>query len=232
MEALSTLDKEILELLEENEDVGEDEIASEIEESCSLRAAIKTKILAIDALLAPNPAPASPPPAQQTVETASRPRNVRAKLPKLEVKKFKGHIHEWQEFWDSFESSIHRNESLSEVDKFSYLRGLIEGPAKATIAGFALTSANYRAAVELLERRFGKKTAIRRAHINELLKVAPVYGEKDTTRIRTLYDTVETHYRGLVALGVDEETYSSIVVPAILEKLPESLRLTITRGRE
>ena len=62
--------------------------------------------------------------------------------------------------------------------------------------------------------------------------MAPVYGEKDTTRERTLYDTVETHYRGLVALGVDEETYSSIVVPAILEKLPESLRLTITRGRE
>ena len=62
--------------------------------------------------------------------------------------------------------------------------------------------------------------------------MAPVYGEKDTTRERTLYDTVETHYRGLVALGVDEETYSSIVVPAILEKLPEYLRLTITRGRE
>ena len=35
----------------------------------------------------------------------------------------------------------------------------------------------------------------------------------------------------LAALGVDEETYSSIVVPAILEKLTESLRLTITRGQ-
>ena len=47
-----------------------------------------------------------------------------------------------------------------------------------------------------------------------------------------MYDTIETHYRGLVALSVDEETYCSIVVRAILEKLPESLRLTITRGQD
>lgn len=43
---------------------------------------------------------------------------------------------------------------------------------------------------------------------------------------------VETHYRGLVATGVEERTYSSIVVPSILEKLPDTLRLTITRGEE
>ena len=71
LEALSTLNKEILELLKANEDIGEDKITSEMEESCSLRAAIKTKILAINALLVPNPAPASPQLAQQPLETAS-----------------------------------------------------------------------------------------------------------------------------------------------------------------
>ena len=73
-------------------------------------------------------------------------------LLKLEVTKFNGRIHELQEFWDSFESSIHKIKSLSEVNTFSYLRGLIGGPPKATIVGFELTSANYKAAVELLER--------------------------------------------------------------------------------
>lgn len=72
-------------------------------------------------------------------------KKAKAKLPKLEVKKFGGRIHEWQEFWDSSESAIHSNGSLSNVDKFSYLRGLLEGPAKASIAGFALTKANYNA---------------------------------------------------------------------------------------
>jgi hypothetical protein len=155
-----------------------------------------------------------------------------ARLPKLEVRKFDGKIHEWQEFWDNFKSAIHNNTRLSDVDKFSYLRGLIEGPAKATIAGFSLTAENYAAAVELLERRFGKKVAIERAHVSQLLKVSPVYGEKDVRGLRILHDTVETHYRGLCALKVDENTYSGIVVPTLLEKIPDSVRLTITRGEE
>jgi hypothetical protein len=152
------------------------------------------------------------------------------RLPKLEVRKFDGKIHEWQEFWDSFKSAIHNNTRLSDVDKFSYLRGLTEGPAKATIAGFSLTAENYAAAVELLELRFGKKVAIERAHVSQLLKVPPVYGEKDVRGLRILHDTVETHYRGLCALKVDENTYSGIVVPTLLEKIPDSVRLTISRG--
>lgn len=156
----------------------------------------------------------------------------KVRLPKLEVRKFDGKLHEWQEFWDSFESAIHRNESLEDVDKFSYLRGLLVGPARSAIAGFALTSANYESAVELLNKRYGKKTAIQRAHVNELLNAQPVFNERDAPRLRSLYDFLETKYRALQALGVDESTYSAIVVPSILEKLPHSLRLTITRGKE
>ena len=43
---------------------------------------------------------------------------------------------------------------------------------------------------------------------------------------------VESHYRGLVAIGVEKQMYSGIVVLSILEKLPDTLRLTITRGGE
>lgn len=36
----------------------------------------------------------------------------------------------------------------------------------------------------------------------------------------------------MCALKVDERAYSAIVVPAILQKLPENIRLTITRGSD
>ena len=49
-------------------------------------------------------------------------KRVNVRLPKLELKTFSGKIHEFQEIWDSFESAIHDNESLSKVDKFKYLR--------------------------------------------------------------------------------------------------------------
>ena len=111
---------------------------------------------------------------------------VRAKLPKLEVKKINGKLSEWQEFWDSFESAIHQNDGLSNVNKFSYLRSLLLEPAKSAIGGFALTSANYEAALELLKKRYGKKIVVQRALVNELLSAHPVFNEGDTLRLRSL----------------------------------------------
>ena len=49
--------------------------------------------------------------------------------------------------------------------------------------------------------------------------------------MRGMYDFAETKYRALEALGVDQSTYSAIVVPSLLEKMPEQLRLTIRRGQ-
>ena len=155
-----------------------------------------------------------------------------AKLPKLEVKKFSGKMQEWQEFWDSFESTIDSNKSLSAVDKFANLRSLIVEPARSTIAGFALTSANYTAAVEVLKKKYGKETAIQRAHVNDPLNLPPVFNHKDTPRLRKLYDSCESHFRGLKALGVDASTFSAVVLPAVLNRLPEAFRLTITRGTD
>jgi hypothetical protein len=46
-----------------------------------------------------------------------------------------------------------------------------------------------------------------------------------------LYDRCEANNRALKALGVNEDSYSAIVVPTIMEKLPEQFRLTIARGQ-
>ena len=73
---------------------------------------------------------------------------------------------------------------------------------------------------------------MQRAYINELLNVKPVFNANDTERLRKFFDTVETNFRGLEALGVEKETYSEIVVPTVLNKLPEVVRLTITRDKE
>ncbi|XP_014678805.1 PREDICTED: uncharacterized protein LOC106818628 [Priapulus caudatus] len=226
------LDEEILEIMSEKEDM---DIEVEVEEAGTFRVEVQDMISRIHGWqLVPNEREEQGATEQPVSELrpVSSARAVRPKLPKLEVRKFNGKVHEWQGFWDCYESAIHGNECLSDVDKFTYLRGLVEEPAKSAIAGFALTSANYQAAVELLKERYGKKNIIQRAHVNELLNIAPVFSERDTVRLRGLCDTVETHYRGLKALGLPEETYSSIVVPAIMEKIPVPLRLTVTRGRE
>ena len=157
---------------------------------------------------------------------------VQAKLPKFEVQKFGGNISEWQEFWDSFEGAIAKNATLAEVDKFSYWRGLLVKPAWSAIVQFALTLANYKVATDFLKKRYGKKTAIQRAYINDLLNMEPIYSERDTNQLRMMFDFAETKHPALKACGVGQDSYSAIVVHSLLEKLPEQLHLTITREED
>ena len=148
------------------EDV-EARIKKEIEDSNGVREEINQLILGLEEVLAPTGATnpqqmnvvmqsqsenATPSPSQQHIP--------KVKLPKLEMKKFSGRPQDWQEFWDSFQSSIDKSESLSTVDKFAYLRSLVQEPARSTIAGFALTSANYGAAVQALKKCYGKEITI------------------------------------------------------------------------
>ena len=53
---------------------------------------------------------------------------------------------------DSFEASIH-NTSLSEIEKFSYLKSLLKGPALEPISGMKMDNANYQQAIEILKKR-------------------------------------------------------------------------------
>ena len=38
------------------------------------------------------------------------------RLPRLELNKFDGNIPKWQEFWDTFESKIHKNNNQQNID--------------------------------------------------------------------------------------------------------------------
>ena len=158
-----------------------------------------------------------------SVTDVSSAKSVRVRLPKLEIQKFDRKIESWQEFWHSFKSSVDENPALSDVDKFSYLRGPLKGQARDSISGYALTSVNYKSTKEQLQKRYGRSNVIQKTHIRELLKLQPVHSDRDPSRLRALYDATETHHRGLQALDVPQESYSSIVVPAIIDKLPETV---------
>ena len=77
----------------------------------------------------------------------------------------------WQPFWDSFESAVHKNSTVSNVDKFSYLKGLLDGPAASSIAGVALTDGNYNTAQDLLKNRFANPQSLISSHMDALLKL-------------------------------------------------------------
>ena len=97
------------------------------------------------------------------------------------------------------------NATLADVDKFSYLRGLLIKLARSAIAGFSLTSVNYKAATGLLKRSYGKRTAIQRTHIKDLMNIEPIYSERDAHWLRALCDFAEIKHRALEPLGVTKK---------------------------
>ena len=241
---LRKLDDEILELISENDDEDGSRCMAEIDDAGQFLQKIDTSLMKLKNNLKVSRQPQAPPShvnlqRQDSVlsndsldssVSSTKFNKVRAKLPKLELKKFSGRPIDWPEFWDGFRSAVHENEELSEVDKFAYLRHYMEESAKKVISGFSLTERNYCIALDLLKERFAQPTLIKRAHINELLNASPVFNEKNIGRLRDLCDGLETHYRALQAIGVDEDSYSTIVVPVIMDKIPDAVKLNMIRN--
>jgi hypothetical protein len=164
---LTPLDAEVLEL------TPDDDIETEIDHADQYQENIRRTLSKLNkALLAatapipreplrldPTPPPPIAPPTGHPV--SSDPRTVtppvhgtKVKLPKLTLPHFNGNLTKWTAFRGSYESA---NDALSEVDKFNYLRSLLEGPAFEAIRGLTLSSANYQDAISLLKKRFGNR---------------------------------------------------------------------------
>ena len=229
LETLKTLDNEIIDLIEDETALGE-----EIEQADAFKETIYAAMIRIEKFPI-----ASAPPAERRShapgETDPRERpeiaisRSRARLPKLTLRSFNGDITKWTSFWDSFESAIHINRDLSDIDRFNYLNSLLERTARDAVSGLTLTSANYHEAISILKKRFGSKQQIISKHMDILLNVDPVTSSHAVKALRQLYDLVESHIRSLKSLGVAPENYGSLLSPVLLNKLPTDLRLIVSR---
>ena len=90
------------------------------------------------------------------------------RLPKINMMSFDGDIMKWTQFWDLFERNIDRNTTLSDVNKFQYMKGLLSGQAANVIAHLLITEENYRPAVDALKQRYGHPSLLKGSHIAAL----------------------------------------------------------------
>lgn len=65
--------------------------------------------------------------------------------------------------------------------------------------------------------------------MDNLLQLPVVGSVNDLKGIRQLYEKIEIHIRGLQALGVEAQQHGSLLVPVLLSKVPQELRLIISR---
>lgn len=238
VEVLTPLDAEILELTPDDDIEAEIDHADQYQENIqrTLSKLSKALLAVIEPTHPRLPPPATPPTGAAvtidppTKEATTPPAHgTKVKLPKLTLPHFGGNPTRWTAFWDSYESAIHGNDELSEVDKFNYLRSLLEGSAFEAVRGLTLSAANYQDAISILKKRFGNRQLIVSKHMEILLNIDPVTSDQNLRGLRRLYNDVEANTRSLKALGVQPEAYGTMLASVLLGKLPTDLRLIVSR---
>jgi hypothetical protein len=148
-------------------------------------------------------------------------------LPKLQLPKFDGNYLKWTGFIDAFTSAVDKDSSLENIQKFQYLIAQLIGEAAKTIEGLQLTNANYIEALEILKQRYGQPHKLIASYMKALWELPKPTHSIDS--IRTFYDNLETHIRGLRSLGKLEDSYGDLLVPIVFKKLPGHIKTHISR---
>lgn len=121
----------------------------------------------------------------------------------------------WPTFWDSYESAVHRNQELSDVDKFNYLKLLLDRAM--------LSAANYEEeANDILKKRFWNKQMIISKHMETLLNAEAVSSDTHLRDFRCLYDMTESYIGSLKSLG------AAMLSSVFNTKLPPDLRCIVS----
>ena len=143
-EQLSDIDDEVIALLEP------DKVPNDIVESMEMQdkaTFVESEIdLRISQIVKANESTSSlalPAPSVSSISNVS-------KLPKIELPVIKGDPLKWQGFWDQFQTSIHNNERITDIDRFNFLKRYLGGEALDSVQGLNLNSENYKEAIELL----------------------------------------------------------------------------------
>ena len=224
---LKNFDNDILELIDEA-DV--DTLLTEIQDSSNLSDEINETLIKIEHMLKsveptvssstlPGATPVS---TNNVIEKYSR-------LPKLEIAKFEGDVLQWQGFWDQFSAAIDSNSQLKNIDKFNYLKTFLGKKPLDIISGLTLSSSNYLKALDILRERYGNKQILISSHMDVLVKLPRATSFKDIETLRKIYNSLETSVRNLTELNVDINSYGTLLISLILERIPSELKVIISR---
>ncbi|XP_018377662.1 PREDICTED: uncharacterized protein LOC108770525 [Trachymyrmex cornetzi] len=161
-------------------------------------------------------ASASPSPSSSGFVPAQPVNHIR--LPKLDLPKFSGKYDEWYPFFDSFNSLIHINASLSDVQKLQYLRASLTGDAAKIISALEISDPNYQVAWAILKERYDNRREIVQSHIKAIFEL-PSMAKENITELRQIVDGATRHIHALQVLKRPTTQWDDLLVYILSSKL-------------
>lgn len=144
------------------------------------------------------------------------------RLPKIVLPNFSGNIKEWPEYFDTFNALIHNCESLSDTEKFHYLRSSLNGDALSVIKAFPLTHEHYSDAYQTLIKRYQNKRDLAFTCWKDLLNIN--FRFNNVSEFRKSLDLFEENLTILKTINLPIAHWDFILVYHILSRLDTKLR--------
>lgn len=140
------------------------------------------------------------------------------KLPTINLMKFDGKYNNWLEFKDTFNSLIHTNSAINNIQKYHYLRASLEGEPLKVIQSLEFSSENYVTAWDLLCARYNNSRLLVHNHIKSLFEMETL-SKESATGLRNLTDNVYKHLRALETLKQPVQHWDTLLIFVITSKL-------------
>jgi len=106
----------------------------------------------------------------------------------------------------------------------NHLIGYLTGEAEKCLKGLKLSNENYKTAKDMLEKRFGNPLIFISSHEKTFVTEC-CNSVKHMKGLKNLFDNIETEVRSLASISCDSATYSTMLIPINMDKLPEKLNL-------
>lgn len=146
------------------------------------------------------------------------------KLPPIKLPIFGGDYLKWIEFKDTFDALIHDNKSLTDIQKYHYLRASLTNEALKIIQSLDFSAQNYNNAWQTLCDRFSNSRMLVNNHMKALFDLDNL-NKESATGLRNLIDNVKKHLCALKTLKLPTESWDAIVIHLISIKLDKTSSL-------
>ncbi|KMQ82467.1 hypothetical protein RF55_22863 [Lasius niger] len=127
---------------------------------------------------------------------------------------------------------IDANNQLAGIEKLLYLKSFMKGPAAQIFDGLDITNENYNTALEILEKRYGKKELLIKRNINKIMKLTKVNNVENLIQLRQLLQDITITIRNLKNLDIEMENTSELLIPIIKGLFPKEIILLYDREFE
>lgn len=138
-------------------------------------------------------------------------------FPVTDLPTFTGQMEKLLKFRDTFESLIHMNHEISDIQKYDCLRASLQGELSQVIKSIELSSQNYATACQTLCDRYNNTRLSIHIHTGALFSLQHIQKESATKICQTI-DDVSKHLRPLQQLNEPIQHWDTLVIFLIISK--------------